>query len=220
VSCDELLESLKGALAELDESRVDSLTAKALEQGCSPHEVVERGLRPGMQEVGFRFERGEYFLPELMISAEIFNAVMQRYILPVLTKEQSGEYKGRVVIGTVRGDIHDIGKNLVAVMLRIDGFEVIDLGVDVSPERFVEAVREYRPDIVGMSALLTTTMLEMRNVIEALRAAGLRDSVKVIVGGAPVTLEFAREIGADAYARDAVEAVTVCRELVKGKRKV
>lgn len=207
-------------MAELDEAKVDSLVAEALHQGCNPHDVVEKGLRAGMQEVGARFERGEYFLPELMIAGDIFNRVMEKHLLPVLQKERSKEFKGKVVIGTVRGDIHDIGKNLVAVMLRVDGFEVIDLGVDVPAEKFLEAVREYEPDILGMSALLTTTMLEMRNVIDALKSTGLRDKVKVIVGGAPVTEEFAREIGADAYAKDAVEAVHVCRELVKKKRGV
>jgi len=134
--------------------------------------------------------------------------------LPRLSSRVGGR-RGLVVIGTVRGDIHDIGKNLVALMLRVNGFAVVDLGVDVSPERFVEAVEKYRPDIVGMSALLTTTMLEMRNVIDALKSAGLRDKVKVIVGGAPVTEEFAREIGADAYGRDAVDAVEKCIRLLE-----
>lgn len=202
-------------MADLNEEGVSRLVREALDAGCSPLEVIEGGLRPGMEEVGARFERGEYFLPELMLSAEIFNRVVGEHVLPLLGGSLGGGSLGRVVIGTVRGDIHDIGKNLVATMLRISGFEVIDLGVDVAPERFVEAVREHEPDILGMSALLTTTMLEMRNVIEALKAAGLRDRVKVIVGGAPVTEEFAREIGADAYARDAVEAVEVCKKLLQ-----
>jgi corrinoid protein of di/trimethylamine methyltransferase len=212
VPCEELLREISAALASLDEVLVEELVAKALEAGCPPLEVVERGMRPGMEEVGRRFERGEYFLPELIVAADIFQGVLGRRVLPLLPRES--RVLGRVVIGTVRGDIHDIGKNLVAAMLRASGFEVIDLGVDVPPERFVEAVREHKPDILGMSALLTTTMLEMRNVIDALRAAGLRDKVKVIVGGAPVTEEYAREIGADAYARDAVEAVRKCAELV------
>jgi corrinoid protein of di/trimethylamine methyltransferase len=212
VPCEELLREVSAALASLDEVLVEELVVKALEAGCPPLEVVERGMRPGMEEVGRRFERGEYFLPELIVAADIFQGVLSRRVLPLLPRES--RVLGRVVIGTVRGDIHDIGKNLVAAMLRASGFEVIDLGVDVPPERFVEAVREHKPDILGMSALLTTTMLEMRNVIDALRAAGLRDKVKVIVGGAPVTEEYAREIGADAYARDAVEAVKKCAELV------
>jgi len=212
VPCGELVREIAAALAELNEGLVEGLVAEALEAGCPPLNVVERGMRPGMEEVGKRFERGEYFLPELIVAADIFQGVLSRYVLPLLPRES--RFLGRVVIGTVRGDIHDIGKNLVAAMLRASGFEVIDLGVDVPPERFVEAVREYKPDIVGMSALLTTTMLEMRNVIEALRAAGFRDKVKVIVGGAPVTEDYAREIGADAYARDAVEAVRKCAELV------
>lgn len=210
--CEELLREISAALVNLDEGLVEELVARALEAGCQPVDVVEQGMRPGMEEVGRRFEGGEYFLSELIIAADIFQGVLNRRVLPLLPRES--KTLGRVVIGTVRGDIHDIGKNLVAAMLRVSGFEVIDLGVDVPPERFVEAVREYRPDIVGMSALLTTTMLEMRNVIDALRAAGLRDKVKIIVGGAPVTEEYAREIGADAYARNAVEAVRKCSMLM------
>jgi len=212
VPCEELLREISAALVNLDEGLVEELVARALEAGCQPVDVVEQGMRPGMEEVGRRFEGGEYFLSELIIAADIFQGVLNRRVLPLLPRES--KTLGRVVIGTVRGDIHDIGKNLVAAMLRVSGFEVIDLGVDVPPERFVEAVREYRPDIVGMSALLTTTMLEMRNVIDALRAAGLRDKVKIIVGGAPVTEEYAREIGADAYARNAVEAVRKCSMLM------
>uniref|UniRef100_A0A7J3X719 Cobalamin-binding protein n=1 Tax=Thermofilum pendens TaxID=2269 RepID=A0A7J3X719_THEPE len=206
------MREISAALVNLDEGLVEELVARALEAGCQPVDVVEQGMRPGMEEVGRRFEGGEYFLSELIIAADIFQGVLNRRVLPLLPRES--KTLGRVVIGTVRGDIHDIGKNLVAAMLRVSGFEVIDLGVDVPPERFVEAVREYRPDIVGMSALLTTTMLEMRNVIDALRAAGLRDKVKIIVGGAPVTEEYAREIGADAYARNAVEAVRKCSMLM------
>jgi len=214
VDCKDLLSRVRGAIAELDGELTRRLVEEALRAGCSPLAVVEEGLRPGMWEVGERFERGEYFLPELIAAADVFNGVMGELLLPLLEASRQPSGMGRVVIGTVRGDIHDIGKNLVAVMLRVNGFEVVDLGVDVPPEKFVEAVKAYRPDILGMSALLTTTMLEMRNVIDALRAAGLRDKVKVIIGGAPVTEEFAREIGADAYARDAVEAVEKCKRLL------
>jgi len=213
VGCPEALAKVRAALSALEEGAVLELVREALEAGCSALEVIEGGLTPGMREVGEKFERGEYFLPELMISADIFTRAVS-LLQPLLERGAAQARRGRVVIGTVKGDIHDLGKNLVATMLRVDGFEVIDLGVDVPPEKFVEAVERYEPDIVGMSALLTTTMIEMRNVIDALKSAGLRDRVRVIVGGAPVTEEFAREVGADAYAKDAVEAVEKCRKLV------
>jgi corrinoid protein of di/trimethylamine methyltransferase len=213
-ACSRVFERVGRAVAELDYAGAEAGVAEALGLGCDVYRLVEEGLRRGMVEVGARFERGEYFLPELVEAGELFNSLMERYVLPRLSTRAGGS-RGLVVIGTVRGDIHDIGKNLVALMLRVNGFEVVDLGVDVSPERFVEAVKKYRPDILGMSALLSTTMLEMRNVIDALKSAGLRDKVKVIVGGAPVTEEFAREIGADAYGRDAVDAVEKCIRLLE-----
>ncbi|MEM3457695.1 cobalamin B12-binding domain-containing protein [Thermofilum sp.] len=213
-ACSIVFERVGRAVAELDYAGAEAGVAEALGLGCDVYRLVEEGLRRGMVEVGARFERGEYFLPELVEAGELFNSLMERYVLPRLSTHAGGR-RGLVVIGTVRGDIHDIGKNLVALMLRVNGFEVVDLGVDVSPERFVEAVKKYRPDILGMSALLSTTMLEMRNVIDALKSAGLRDKVKVIVGGAPVTEEFAREIGADAYGRDAVDAVEKCIRLLE-----
>jgi corrinoid protein of di/trimethylamine methyltransferase len=212
--CSRVFEKVSRAVAELDHAGAEAGVAEALGLGCDAYRLVEEGLRRGMVEVGARFERGEYFLPELLEAGELFNSLMERYVLPRLSSRVGGR-RGLVVIGTVHGDIHDIGKNLVTLMLRVNGFEVVDLGVDVPPERFVEAVEKYRPDIVGMSALLTTTMLEMRNVIDALKSAGLRDKVKIIVGGAPVTGEFAREIGADAYGRDAVDAVEKCIRLLE-----
>ncbi|ABL78610.1 cobalamin B12-binding domain-containing protein [Thermofilum pendens] len=218
MDCRGVYAEISRRLADLDAGTVERLVSEALEAGCDVVEVVEEGLRKGMVEVGVRFERGEYFLPELVEAGDIFNSVMEKYVLPRLKGSRAG-VRGRVVIGTVRGDIHDIGKNLVATMLRVNGFEVVDLGVDVPPERFVEAVEKYGAEVVGMSALLTTTMLEMRNVIDALKAAGLRDKVKVIVGGAPVTEEIAREIGADAYGRDAVDAVEKCAKLVEELRR-
>ena len=142
---------------------------------------------------------------------------MDEYLLPRIKKKGGGKKLGTIVIGTVKGDLHDIGKTIVATMLSAAGFEVIDLGVDVPPEKFVEAVKKYNADIVAMSALLTTTMIEMENVIKELEKAGLRDRVKVIVGGAPITEEFARKIGADAYGKDAVEAVKKCKELLNIK---
>jgi len=210
----ELFKEIIDSFVEFEGGEVKRLVGEALESGCGPHEVIEEALRPAMRIVGERFERGEYFLPELVEAGDLFNEVLEELLLPLIEREASGSRVGRVVIGTVKGDLHDIGKNLVATMLRVNGFEVIDLGVDVPPERFVEAVEKYRPDILGMSALLTTTMLEMKNVIDALKSAGLRDKVKVIVGGAAVDEDYAREIGADAYAENAVEAVEKCFRLL------
>jgi 5-methyltetrahydrofolate--homocysteine methyltransferase len=162
-----------------------------------------------MEVVGEKYERNEYFLAELIMAGETMKEGMKT-LEPHL---KAGELKrvGKVVIGTVRGDLHDIGKNIVATLLSAAGFDVIDLGVDVPPEKFVEAVKENSPDIVGMSALLTTTMVEMEDIIKELKKAGLRDKVKVIIGGAPITREYAEKIGADAAARDAVEGVNICK---------
>ena len=210
-----LFDDIKKSLVELDDVKVKELIQKALVEGVSPMEIIEKALRPAMVEIGDKFEQGEYFLAELVVAGDIFKEVMDEIIVPELRK-RGGEVSklGTVVIGTVRGDLHDIGKSIVASMLSAAGFEVVDLGVDVPPEKFVEAVKKHNADIVGMSALLTTTMLEMKSVIEALKKEGIRSKVKVIVGGAPITPEFAKEIGADAYAKDAVEAVEVCRRLL------
>ncbi len=212
-----MYEAIVERFLEFDVNSVKKLVREALDSGCDVNDVIENSLRRAMKIVGDKFEKGEFFLPELVMAGDLFKEVMDEVLMPVIEKESKGARVGRVVIGTVKGDLHDIGKNLVATMLRVNGFEVIDLGVDVPPERFVEAVEKYNPDILGMSALLTTTMLEMKNVIDALKSAGLRDKVKVIVGGAAVDEKYAEEIGADAYAENAVEAVRKCLELV-GKR--
>jgi 5-methyltetrahydrofolate--homocysteine methyltransferase len=180
--------------------------------GTDPLEVVTRGISPAMAEVGRRFEAGEYFVPELLVAARATKAVFE-IIRPAMAKRGT-EPAGRVVIGTVKGDLHDIGKNLVAAMLEGGGFEVVDLGVNVAPERIVNAVREKNAQLVGLSALLTTTMPEMKNAIEALKGAGLRDRVKVMIGGAPVTEPFAQEIGADGYGENAASAVGLARKLM------
>ena len=164
-----------------------------------------------MDEVGRRFECEEYFVPELLLSRRAMKGALE--LLQPLLAASGAAPASRVVIGTVKGDLHDIGKNLVASMLEGAGFEVCDLGADVSPERFVTAVRERKPDLVCLSALLTVTMPAMRDVVDALKAAGLRDRVRVLVGGAPVTSEFANEIGADAYGENAGVAVTIARRL-------
>ncbi|MGL4943749.1 MAG: corrinoid protein [Thermoguttaceae bacterium] len=183
-----------------------------LASGLPPQRVMEEHLIPAMSEVGRRFETNEYFVPELLIAARAMQESMK--ILNPLLATAGVEKVGRVVIGTVKGDLHDIGKNLVASMFEGGGFEVVDLGVDVAPEKFVTAASEKSGTIVALSALLTTTMPQMRGVIDALQAAGVRDKVKVIIGGAPVTDAFAREIGADGFSPNASQAVTLAKQLI------
>jgi len=207
-----MLEELKRAVLSGDDERAAELTKKALEEGIEPGKVLNEALIPAMEIVGREYEEGERYVPEMLISAEAMKAAMG--VLRPRLVETGVRLKGKVVIGTVEGDLHDIGKNLVAMMLEGAGFEVIDLGVEVTAERFIQAVREHKPDVLGMSALLTTTMIHMPEVIEALKEAGLREEVKVIVGGAPVTQEYAEKIGADGYAPDAASAVAVVKKLL------
>ena len=214
MSEEELLNRIKELLANIEIDKVKDAVEEALKAGIPAIRIIEEGLGEGMRIVGDKFEKGEYFLAELVAAGETFKEVLEM-LKPKLMQEGKALKKlGRVVIGTVRGDLHDIGKNIVATMLESAGFEVYDLGVDVPPEEFVNKAKEVNADIVAMSALLTTTMIEMKNVIEELKKAGIRDKVKVIIGGAPITEEFAREIGADAYAEDAVKAVEVCKRLI------
>ncbi len=195
-----------------NKANVEAKVREALEASVRPEEVLGGALIAAMEEVGRRFESGAFYVPEMLIAARTMQAGLS-IIKPYLVEEDV-QAVGKVVIGTVKGDLHDIGKNLVAMMLEGAGFEIRDLGNDVSPEAFVAAVREHNPDIVGMSALLTTTMQNMRATLEALGEAGLGGKVKKIVGGAPVTQAFAQEIGADAFAPDASSAVRVAKTLV------
>jgi 5-methyltetrahydrofolate--homocysteine methyltransferase len=188
------------------------LTQQALNAGIDPQVLVQEQMIPAMDEVGRRYEANEYFVPELLISARAMKASLE-LIRPLLTA-QGAEPAGRVAIGTVKGDLHDIGKNLVAAMLEGAGFEVIDLGVDVSPDKFIAAVNEKNAGLVAMSALLTTTMNSMKTTVEAIKAAGVRDKVKIMIGGAPVTQKYADEIGADGYSTNANSAVALARKLV------
>ncbi|MBN1667061.1 MAG: corrinoid protein [Anaerolineales bacterium] len=190
---------------------VESGVKAALQAGTSPAEILNQALIAAMDEVGQRFEEGDFFVPEMLIAARAMQAGLN-HLKPYLV-ETGVESAGKVAIGTVKGDLHDIGKNLVAMMLEGAGFEVMDLGVDVAPEKFVAAVNA-GAQIVGMSALLTTTMSNMKNTLEALRAAGLRERVKVMVGGAPVTQEYADLIGADGFAADASSATRLARQLL------
>ena len=193
------------------ETAVDK-TQAALNAGLGAGVILNEGMVSAMAEVGRLFEIGEYFVPEMLVSARAMQAGLN-VLRPALIQAEV-KATGKVVIGTVKGDLHDIGKNLVRMMLEGASFEIIDLGTDVAPEKFVAAVQEYQPQLVGMSALLTTTMPNIPLTIEALKSAGLRDQVKVMVGGAPVTEQYAREIGADGTAPDASQAVTLARNLL------
>lgn len=200
------------SLSEGEIEEVKTLVQEALDAGESAERVLRQGLIPAMDRVGVRFKNGELYIPEVLLAARAMHAGMA-ILKPILSKSTE-TIAGKVLIGTVKGDLHDIGKNLVVMMIEGGGFDVIDLGIDVPASRFVEAVKEHRPQVVGMSALLTTTMMEMKKTIQALEEAGQKDRVKIIVGGAPVTEEFARDIGADGYAPDAAVAVDVVRSWI------
>ena len=206
------VKQISEAIAQLKWNEIAALTNQALEAGIPALEVINQGLVPGMSVVGGKFRDGEVFLPEVLLSARTMKTALE-ILLPVLS-QQGASSIGRVAIGTVTGDIHDIGKNIVVSMLQGNGFEVIDLGVDVDPERFVEVVRNNDLQVLGLSALLTTTMPMMEETIKALERAGLRQKVRVIVGGAPVTQAYADQIGADGYGADAVAAVEEARAFI------
>ena len=180
--------------------------------GETPEHILKEGLLPAMDEIGAQFKNGEIYIPEVLIAARAMHAGMS-ILKPILSKS-TGSMAGKIIIGTVKGDLHDIGKNLVSMMLEGGGFEVIDLGIDVSADQFLDAIRKHQPQVVGMSALLTTTMKEMKVSINAIREAGFEKHVKTIIGGAPLSEKFAREIGADGFAPDAASAVTVVRSLL------
>lgn len=212
----EILQKIKDCIVNLDFEGALENVRKALESKISPTEIISESVVEGMNIVGEKFEKGEYFLSELIVAGEIGKEIV-KLLNPYLRAEEVKLKKlGKIVIGTVRGDLHDIGKNIVAMMLETAGFEVIDLGTDVPPEKFVEAVKQYDANIVAMSALLTVTMPEMKIVIDKLKETGLRGKVKIIVGGAPVTEEYAKSIGADGYGETAVEGVRICKQWAVG----
>ena len=203
------------SLIEIDAAKTEELTKAAIAAALPPEEILDKGLIPGLQVVGERFEKGEIFLPELLIAGEAARAAI-RLLRPLLRKKEGVRRSAsKAAIGTVQGDVHDIGKNIVLMMLEANGWEVTDLGIDISPEEFCAAVRDNDFQILGLSALLTTTMPKQKETIDALKAAGLRDRVKVAVGGAPVTQQYANKIGADCYAADAAEAVRKFKLLVQ-----
>jgi 5-methyltetrahydrofolate--homocysteine methyltransferase len=208
----ETLSQISSAVISGNMADITGLTQKALDEGATAEEILNGGLMPGMDYVGVEFRKGEMYVPDVLRSARTMQSSMD--ILEPLLVEGGVERSGKVLMGTVKGDLHDIGKNLVGMMLEGGGFEVIDLGKDVSPEQFVEAVKKEKPQIVGMSALLTTTMRAMAATIKALEEAGVRDEVKIFVGGAPVTSDFADQIGADGYGSNAPAAVDLARKFV------
>ncbi len=207
-----MLDKIKNAIIEMDPDLAVELVGKAVDGGMSALDIVNGALIPGISEVGERFKNFEYFLPEVIVAANAFKASFE-LLAPQL---DAGGYepKGRILIGTVAGDNHDIGKNIVIALLRGNGYDVHDAGVDIAPERFVELIREIKPNVLGMSALLTTTMASMRETVSALNSAGIRDTVKVIIGGSCVSEEFAKKICADGYAEDAAEAVVLVNNLL------
>ena len=210
-----ILDDMRQSVIDGDMNSTQELVKKALVEKMPPEQILKEGLISAMEEVGRRFECGEFYVPEMLISARAMKsglALLRPHLIAA-----NVEAVGKVVIGTVQGDLHDIGKNLVGMMLEGAGFEVVDLGADVSPEKYVAAVKEHRPDIIACSALLTTTMPRMENVIHSLKQAGLRDRVKVMIGGAPVTDKYAADIGADGYAQDAASAATRAKALLTKK---
>ncbi len=211
----ETLQQISQAVIEGRMNEISSLAQSALDEGLNAQVILDQGLMMGMDYVGKEFKAGAMFVPEVLRSAKTMQNAME--ILNPHLAAGGAKMAGLVLLGTVKGDLHDIGKNLVGMMCEGAGFEVRDLGKDLGPEAFVEAVKKYEPDIIGLSALLTTTMRGMEQVIKALQEAGLRDKVKVIVGGAPVTQAFATQIGADGYASNAAAAADLARKLVSAK---
>lgn len=209
------LDAIYNAVLDGDAPAAQTGVNAALAAGVAPEVILREGLIAAMTEVGRLFEENEYFVPEMLVSARAMQTGLK--ILKPQLGESGATPSGKVVVGTVKGDLHDIGKNLVAMMLEGSGFEVIDLGTDVSPDKFVKAVIEHKPQVIGMSALLTTTMPSMGGTIKALEEAGIRPNVKVMIGGAPVTDGFAKQIGADGYSPDASSAVRLAKSLVGTK---
>jgi len=212
----DILVKMSKAVIEGELGEIAGLTQSALDAGIAPQDVLERGLMAGMEVVGGRFRDGEMFVPEVLLSAKTMSASL--VILKPKLSASGAKMRGKVVLGTVEGDLHTIGKSLVGMMMEGAGFEVFDAGVDVRPEAFVAAIKDKKPDIVGMSALLTTTMLAMKRTIDAITEAGLRDRVKVMVGGAPLSAEYAEQIGADGYASNAAAAADMAKSLMEALR--
>ena len=211
---DEKIKKVYDAVLAGDAQAVKENIQTSLDAGLDPNLILNEGMISAMREVGLRFEAGDFFVPEMLISARAMQGGMA--LLKPHLQQDDVKSSGKVVIGTVKGDLHDIGKNLVALMLEGAGFEIKDLGTDVAAEDFIAAIKSEKPDILALSALLTTTMPSMKQTIEAVKEAGLRDQVKVIIGGAPVTEDYSRQIGADGFSPDASRAVGLAESLLKG----
>lgn len=212
---DDVLQEITESLVACEPDATVALTERAVASGIEPLAIIERGLVPGMERVGAKFQAGEYFLPQMVIAANSMQEAMGLLEPALRARHEVAARAGTMVIGTVEGDIHKIGKSLVATMMAANGFQVHDLGVDVSPKAFVDKIRKTGADLVGLSALLTTTMAAQRKTIESLEEAGIRDQVRVMVGGAPVTEAWADAVGADGYAEDAVGAVALAQRLIR-----
>ncbi len=212
---EELFQAIADAVVDMDEDAVEELTQESLEENIDAYETIDNGLTKGMERAGELFEEEEYFVPELLMCSDAMNLGID--ILKPHLKANEGRKKGKVVIGVVAGDTHDIGKNLVALMLETGGFEVVDLGRDIAPEEFVAKAKGVQADIIGIGTLMTTTMSGMKQVVDILKAEGIKDRYKVLVGGAPISPAFASKIGADGYARNAAEAVRVAEGLLAGE---
>jgi 5-methyltetrahydrofolate--homocysteine methyltransferase len=206
------LMDLAEAVTNGEDEQVRDLTNGAIAAGIQPLKIINEGLTKGIEMVGKRFAAGEYFLPDLLLGAKAMEAGIN--ILEPMLAGTNRQFLGKVLMGTVKGDLHCIGKNIVIIMLKSSGFDVIDLGVDVPSSKFIEKIKEHKPDIVGISALLTTTVGEQKNIIESLKEEGLRDQVKIMIGGAPISQSWADQIGADGYAEDASVAVLVAKKLL------
>ena len=207
-----ILEDIQNCVLDGELDEIKDLVQKAVDEGIDPAAIINDGLIGGMNIVAPLFKSGEMFVPEVMESADTMNEGMQG-VKPLIT-DADMPTKGKVIIGTVNGDLHDIGKNLVVLMMESRGYTVIDMGVDVKEEQFVEAIKEHKPDIVGMSSLLTTTMMKIDDTIKMINESGLRDQVKIIIGGAPISQDFADDIGADGYSEDASTAVELCDRMM------
>ncbi len=212
MSREEILTGLTEAVIEGDDGLVVELTQKAADAGIEPLVIINEALTKGIRIVGQYFGSGQYFLPDLLLGAKAMDAGVK--LLEPLLLGTSREFYGKVLMGTVQGDLHEIGKNIVGMMLKTSGFEVIDLGVDVPASKFIDKIKELKPNVIGISALLTTTIGRQKEIIEVLTEEGLRDQVKIMIGGAPINQAWAEKIGADGYAEDAITAVEVCKKLV------
>ncbi|MBD3255608.1 MAG: cobalamin-binding protein [Candidatus Lokiarchaeota archaeon] len=214
MSKNEILIKLKDAIVGMEIIKAKEICEEALSQKIDPFTIIEKGIMEGITIVGDKFEAEEFFLAELLMAGEIIKQIM-KILLPYIQNQDKNKPIGKVVIGTGKGDVHDIGKNVVKIFLEAEGFEVIDLGVDVSSEKFIEAIRIEKPKILAISALVSMTLPEVNNLMKEIEKANLRDELKVIIGGAPVTEDFVKDIGADAYAKNAIDGINTCLRWIR-----